>query len=62
MTCVTSQCYEIKWCESYLYSPEDSMSVYAVLCATAVHHGGAGVAVVACCMTANTEGNCFNID
>lgn len=41
--------------ESYLYAPEDSMGVYAVLCAAAVHHGGAGVTFVACCMAANTE-------
>lgn len=42
-------------CESYLNAPEDAVSVYAVLCAAAVHHRGAGVTVVACCMAANTE-------
>lgn len=31
------------------------MCVYAVLCAAAVHHGRAGIAVVARCMAANTE-------
>lgn len=40
---------------SYLYAPENSMCVYAVLRTAAVHHGGAWVTVVACCMAANTE-------
>lgn len=41
--------------DSYLYASEDSMCVNAILRAAAVHHGGAGVTVVACCMAANTE-------
>lgn len=40
---------------SYLYSPEDSMCVYAVLRAAAVYHRGAGVTVITGCVAANTD-------
>lgn len=40
---------------SYLQAPEDSVSVYVVLGAAAVHHGRAGVAVVSRRMAANTK-------
>lgn len=40
---------------SYLQAPEDSVSVYVVLRAAAVHHGRAGVALVSRRMAANTK-------